>query len=59
MAKANQRGEWMVRFFIILFVIACPVIVFIESMGSVIYSQFVYGHIEIDVLYRPYRLEYV
>lgn len=59
MVKAEQHGADIVKMFIKIFAIICPMSILASSIGSVVYSQWKYGFINPNKLYRPYRLVYV
>lgn len=59
MAKADKRGEWMVQLFIKMFAIGVPISIVVNCTGSVFYSLYKYGYVNLDALYHPYRLVYV
>lgn len=53
MMKANQRGDFIVKIVIKVFIVGCQTWILIECIGTVIYSEIKYGHINPDVLYYP------
>lgn len=59
MLKANQRGERIVNFFIKVYAVIYPTVLFMECFGSAIYSQFRYGTITPETLLYPFRVMYV
>lgn len=57
MEKANQQSEWIVKMFIKLLVVYCPIMMFgVILIGSIIYSQTVYGIIHTDHVYTMYKI---
>lgn len=58
MREANQRGERIVNFFIKTFFIAYPMSIIIEAFGTAVYSLWVYGYINYDVVFYPYKFMY-
>lgn len=56
MDKAEQQGAHFVQFFDKYFLIGCPLNIFLNSVGSVIYNKLAFGYIDPLKLFRAFAL---
>lgn len=53
---AEQRSQFKIKFHKRYIVALCPLSLAMVALLSLIYSQYTFGHININILYRPHRL---
>lgn len=58
MAKADEQGAVIIRFFVKIFLNVAPLSIVLMGVTSLSYNKWKYGHVDPHQLYRPCRYVY-